>query len=403
MRYIATTAAVVALAGGIWLTRPEDPDRINPFVQEAAPLVSGILPVDQGLTLALENMGANQSPHVLLVVGLAQDQITALDLTAQGLTNKADFFEVIADLGVPELTALAEGAARGSESVPTVTRGFGALLPAAGTALRHVASGTNFPEHQQETNAQSVFNFPKFGPASPPVTTVVAPPETLLDYEVEICARFDRDIASLNDFDAAVKGFFLCGDFSDRAVLTRLIDVDNFDSGTGFSDAKSGPDRFPSGGLLVVPHDWQRFVDQERLTTFKNGVLRQDTRAEGMILNFRELVAQVLNDTVSTRFLYDDQQWNLVQDATIARDQVLMSGTSEGVIFMPPTQRQILRGALGYIASVGFIKDQTPFEYVVESFLREEKRSGRYLQSADTVVHVSSSMGMISVKVVAER
>lgn len=402
MRHAITAAALIALIGGSWLATPENTDRINPFMKEEGSLVMGLLPPDQGLTLALENKGQEVPPHVLLVIGLDENEITAIDLTDQGLTDQTDIFDVIADLGASRLTALSMAALRGTGEEPIITRGFDTLLPAAGTATRHIASGTNFREHQEETKAQSVFNFPKFGPASPPVTTVVATSNALLDYEVEICARFDRDITNLEDFDTAMKGFFLCGDFSDRTVLTRLIDTDNFDSGTGFSDAKSGLDRFPSGGLLVVPHDWESFVDQERLITLKNGELRQDTRADGMILDFRDLTEKVLSDTTSTRFLYDGSQWTLVEDAMIARDQVLMSGTSEGVIFMPPTQRQIWRGALRYVVAGGFMTQQSPYDAVIDSFLNEERRSKRYLQPDDTVVHASSSMGWISVEVVAE-
>jgi 2-keto-4-pentenoate hydratase/2-oxohepta-3-ene-1,7-dioic acid hydratase in catechol pathway len=99
------------------------------------------------------------------------------------------------------------------------------LLPAAGGGVRHLATGTNFREHAKEAGIDTVFNFPKFGPATPARSTVKLRPGALLDYEVEICARFDRDIRSLADFDAARKGFFLCGDFTDRARLLRLIDL----------------------------------------------------------------------------------------------------------------------------------------------------------------------------------
>ncbi len=396
------TALTIALATFVWLFQPEDPNRRNPFDQEAAPLSAGILPPHEGLTLALE-AGASDVPHVLLVTGLQGDQISGIDLTAAEMTTKTDFFEVLTEVGIETLIGLAQTRADEQAAVPVVQRSFRDLLPAAGPASRHVASGTNFREHQEETNAQSVFNFPKFGVASPPVTTVSVEAEELLDYEVEICTRFDRDIERIEDFDAAQKGFFLCGDFSDRTALSRLIDPDNFDSGTGFSDAKSGPDHFPSGGLFVVPLDWVRFVENERLVTQVNGEARQDTRASGMILSFRALVEKVLADTTSTRFLYDDKNWHLVEDDRIARDQVLMSGTAEGVIFIPPSLRQIVRGAVLYVAKGTFLTGQSPYEAVIESFLDEELASQRFLQPGDLVTHGSSSMGTISVMVIGPR
>ena len=395
MKYLklATTAAVV-LAAGIWLMQHEDPERTNPFDGEAQPLSTGILSPREGLTLALERRTPD-GPHVLLVTELQGDQISAIDLTAAGLTTKTDFFDVLTDVGIETLVDVAQA----DDQFPVVQRSFGDLLSAGGSAARHVASGTNFPEHQEETGSDSVFNFPKFGVATPPVTTVSTDADELLDYEVEICTRFDRDIKSIEDFDAAQKGFFLCGDFSNRSVLTRLIDPDNYDSGTGFSDAKSGPERFPSGGLFVVPLDWESFVKNERLVTQINDETRQDARAGEMILSFRSLVEKALADTESTRFLYDDKQWPLVENGMIARDQVMMSGTAEGVIFMPPTIKQIVRGAMLYIVKGTFLTGQSPYGAVIESFLDEERASLRFLQPGHFVTHNSSNMGIISVVV----
>ena len=391
---LATTATVV-LAAGIWLMQPEDPERTNPFAGEAQPLSTGILSPREGLTFALEQRTPESPLHVLLITKLQGDQISAVDLTAAGLTTKTDFFDVLKDVGIEKLVDVAHA----NDQFRVVQRNFSDLLPAAGKAARHVASGTNFPEHQEETGSEAVFNFPKFGVATPPVTTVSTDTDELLDYEVEICTRFDRNIKRIEDFDAAQKGFFLCGDFSNRSVLTRLIDPDNYDSGTGFSDAKSGPNRFPSGGLFVIPFDWEGFVKNERLVTQINDEIRQDARAGEMILSFRSLLEKALADTESTRFLYDDKQWHLIENGMFARDQVLMSGTAEGVIFMPPTAKQIVRGAMLYIVKGTFLTGQSPYDAVIKSFLDEERTSLRFLQPGHLVTHNSSNMGIISVLV----
>ena len=162
-------------------------------------------------------------------------------------------------------------------------------------------------------------------------------------------------------------------------MLTRLIDPDNFDSGTGFSDAKSGPGSFPSGRLFVVPIDWESFVKNECLVMQVNDRICQDARAGEMILFFRSLVEKALADTESTRFLYDDKQWQLVENAMFARDQILMSGTAEGVIFMPPSMKQIIRGAMLYIVKGTFPSGQTPCDSVIKSFLDEERASLQFL------------------------
>ena len=397
--YIAITAVAAVLAANLWLFQLEDPARRNAINAEVTALNLGLLPPDQGVTLALVEHGRDVAPHVVLVTETTQTGISGIDLTRTGLTTQSDYFEALVEVGLERLTALAIAAKNRRAELPLVQVSFQDLRPAAGTSTRTVASGTNFPEHLEETHAQSVFNFPKFGPATPPITTVAITPEELLDYEVEICARFDRDIETVSDFDKAQKGFFLCGDFSDRAVLTRLVDPDNFDVGTGFSDAKSGPDRFPSGGLFVVPRDWQAFVNAERLVTEVNGETRQDTRAGDMILSFRDLVEKVLADTERPRFLYKSEYWHLIEGKKIARGQVLMSGTAEGVIFMPPNLRQILRGVARYLTHGDVVRGRDPYQSVVTSFITEERQSGRYLQPNDLVTHKSSRMGLIKATV----
>jgi hypothetical protein len=76
-----------------------------------------------------------------------------------------------------------------------------------------------------------------------------------------------------------------------------------------------------------------------------------------------------------------------------------MSGTAEGVIFMPPTMKQIVRGAMLYIVKGTFLTGQPPYDAVIESFLDEERASLRFLQPGHLVTHNSSNMGMISVVV----
>lgn len=393
---ILTTLILLTLVFGV----SEDPGRTNPISAEAAPLTPGILPVTEGFTFA-RAAGADGEILPLLVTGLSGVQVSAIDLSEHGADPAADLFAALRDVGARRLTALFHQAQGADGADLTQSYAWDSLLSVAGSEDRHVASGTNFIEHAEETNSQSVFNFPKFGPPTPPVTTVLHQEDVLLDYEVELCMIFDRDIATLDDFDAAQKGLFLCGDFTDRAVLSRMIDVDNFDSGSGFSDAKSGPDFFPTGGLLVIPGDWESFVDNERIVTFRNEDLRQDARGGEMILDFRELTGQVLADATSTRFRYQGRAHTLIEGQKIAKDQVLMSGTPEGVIFMPPTWRQMTRGILRHLFSGGFLTGTYGYDSVVGSFIREEARSKRFLQPDEQITYASASMGKVIITVVA--
>jgi hypothetical protein len=221
----------------------------------------------------------------------------------------------------------------------------------------------------------------------------------LLDYEVEICARFDRDIATIADFDAARKGFFLCGDFTDRASLLRLVDPKHVESGRGFSDAKSGHDFFPTGPFLVLPHDWKSFVAGQRMTTEVNREVRQDARGVEMILDFRRIVAKALTNDGGGSYTYRGSPVPLLAGGKIVRGAAVMSGTSEGVIFMPPRARDFLAGGTRYIFTGPLVRGESAQRVMIEGFIDKQRAAGRYLKVGDLVSHRSSTMGDLTVRV----
>ena len=382
------TASTLALLLAACASTPSE----NKASFEDAPLTVGVASPEEALTFAQILNGEGLS-ETLLITGFERNNVTAINLTPLGAVPGADIFAAIASLDHEMLTDLA------TSQQGAVSFERAALLSAAGSATRHIGSGTNFPEHAEETLSDNVFNFPKFGAATPSVTTVALSEGVLLDYEVEICVRFDRDIMSIDNFDAAKKGFFLCADFTDRAMLSRLVDPDNFDSGTGFTDSKSGPNFFPTGPFLVIPNDWKAFVTNERMGTYRNGIMKQDARGGEMTFDFRQLVKKVLSDTTSTRFIYRGEPQTLVVDDKIFEGQALMSGTSEGVIFMPPTRGDIIGGAAKYLLTLGFLRGRSPTETIIESFIEGELKSKRYLQVGETVEYASSSMGVITIEV----
>lgn len=378
--------AVLALA---WATAP-DP-RGNPASFEADPLAPAIAPLDQAVTLA-QRRRANGEIVTYLIVGLTGDQVRAIDLAELGADDTADPFAALASLGEDALRP-----ARLADA-PILSLALSELLPAAGPGTRHVATGTNFAAHAAEAGSDAVFQFPKFGAATPAVTTVRADPELLLDYEVELCLRFDRPVATLADFDAAVKGLFLCGDFTDRATLARMADPDNLDSGTGFSDAKSRADFFPSGALLVIPRDLAAFVAEERISTAVNSAARQDARGGEMTLDFRALAGKALADMGRPRFRYQGLNHRLAPAGRFTPETVLMSGTAEGVIFTPPTRADVIEGLALWALGGGRV---TPTQAVIERFIANEQASGHFLQPGDRVEFASARLGTIRIDVVA--
>lgn len=395
MRRIGLGLAVIfAIAGlavfGLWATSP-DP-RFNPATFEDEEIAMALQPLENAVTLA-QMRREEGGVATFLVVGFDEESATVVDLARLGGAASEDPFAALASI---DRTALADAAADDAlhESVAIAD-----LLPAAGNGDRHIATGTNFPEHAEEASSESVFNFPKFGTATPARTEVAFRPGGLLDYEVELCLRFDRPIASTEDFDAATKGFFLCGDFTDRATLVRLVDPDNLDSGSGFSDAKSGPRFYPSGAFLVIPEDWRGFIAEERMTTAVNDEPRQDARGGEMTLDFRQLAEKALGDMGEARFLYDDSYHRLSPQPAIGADMTLMSGTSEGVIFTGPTRGDIIEGALWHLFSGRLFGGESAISSIIESFIASEIASAHFLQPGDTVHYRSSSMGDIVIDV----
>lgn len=388
--FIVFIIALVALLYVLKITAPDPKFNLATF--EETPLQSGILPTADGWTLA-QTVVANGSVRTLLVTNFDADSVSAIDLKSVGGAESTNPFEVLASFTEQELAGLVN-----DESL-SQSFAFSALVSVAGNADRHLAIGTNFPEHAEEAQSDSVFNFPKFGVATPARTSVDWIEGGLLDYEVELCLRFDRPIQSLEDFDAASKGFFLCGDFTERATLLRLIDTDNLDSGTGFSDGKSGPGFFPSGALLVIPHDWQSFITNERMTTAMNGEPRQDARGGEMIYDFRALTSKVLSDMDKPRFLFKDDYVKLAPSNQIDQDMILMSGTSEGVIFTTPTRADFINALFTYIRNGAMFEEASLYDTAIESFLGSEYKSGHFMQPGNQIEFNSSSLGNIVVDV----
>ncbi len=373
-----------------WATSP-DP-RGNPASFEDAPLASRLAPLSQAATLASFTSDAGDVA-TLLVMGVDGEQVTGVDLTEIGAIRTGN---PLLDLASLDAARIEEEAVA---DLPQVTIAIDQLLPAGPNGDRHIGTGTNFPEHAEEANSSSVFQFPKFGSATPSHTTIRAEPGVLLDYEVELCMRFDRDIGSLADFDAAMKGIFLCGDFTNRNALVELADPDNLDSGYGFSDAKSGTGAYPTGPFVVVPRDWQSFVDELRMTTRVNGEPRQDARGREMTLDFRQLVEKALGDMDKARFFYAGEMYRLAPDERISRDITLMSGTSEGTIFTPPSRADYIEGILAFIMAGGPFSNASLVDTVKSQFIRNEVGSGHFLQSGDVVRHESNVLGSIEVQV----
>ena len=387
---VAAIALILLIA---WATSPSP--AFNQATFEDQPLDMQIAPLAEAVTLA-QVRRANGTIATLVVLALEGDRISAVNLANLDADESDDPFTVLASVDPQRLTPSSLA------TEPIEQFAIADLLPAAPSGDRHIATGTNFPEHAEEAGSGKVFQFPKFGRASGARMTVAARPETLLDYEVELCMRFDRMVASVEDFDAAAKGVFLCGDFTDRAKLIRLLKTNDLDAGIGFSDGKSREDFYPSGALLVVPRDWQAFVAEERMTTAVNGQPRQDARGGEMTLDFRGLTEKALGDMERERFQYQGEMYRLAPQPAITPDMTLMSGTSEGVIFTSPSRADLIEAGLAWVFGGGWLRGESFVDTAIETFVENKTEAGIFLQPGDVVTHESSRLGDIVATVTAE-
>ena len=390
-RYFGIILLVIsALTFIAWVTSPDPKFNVASF--EDAPLETSLADPADAITLA-QFVDPDGETVTLFVQAFNGDTVRGIDLADLGAPQTSDPFAALSAMDRPQLQA---AVAQMSEQV---TVRIEDLLPIGPSGRQHLGIGTNFPEHAEEAQSGSVFNFPKFGTATSARTSVSAPTGGLLDYEVELCMRFDRPIASVQDFDNAVKGIFICADFTDRIKLLELADFDNLDSGFGFSDAKSGPGFFPTGPFLVIPNDWASFIANTRMMTHLNGEPRQDARGGEMILDFRALTEKVLADMDEARFFYQDEFYTLAPNAQIEEDMALMSGTSEGVIFTTPQRHDYIEIVLKYALKGGPLSGQGLMDVAIPHFIDNERASGHFLKPGDVVRYRASDLGDIEVEI----
>ena len=398
VRFFTYITLVIAVLMFIAWSTSSDP-KYNKASLEETPFEQSVAAIDSAITLAqFEN--SDGDIVTLLVETFDSDVVTGIDLKHMGAIRATNPFEVLASVGNRELRNSFES------GYPRTTVNIASLLPSGPSGNQHIGIGLNFPEHAEEsgsaeTGDSGVFNFPKFGTATPARTSVASVEGALLDYEVELCIRFDRPIASIEDFDSAVKGIFLCADFTDRIALLELVNPDNLNSGYGFSDAKSGTGFFPTGPLLVIPNDWKSFTSDVRMMTHINGEARQDARGKEMSKDFHSLTKQVLNDMEKPRFYYNNEFFKLAPNKVIESGMALMSGTSEGVIFTPPARHDYVEIVLSYVFGGGLLAGKELVPFAIDKFIQNEQASGHYLKPGDTVKYQATYLGDIVVNVQA--
>lgn len=283
------------------------------------------------------------------------------------------------------------------DDLPVQSLAHKQLLAAGGEGAQHIAAGTNYLEHGEEADIDEVFLFPKYSKPTPNQTEIRYQTDVLLDYEVELCMRWVKPIKTPEQ-SLGYAGMFVCGDFTDRAELLRKIDVDNVTSGHGFSDAKSGKARFPTGPYIVVPKDWKSFLESVSLATYVNGEQRQQAAASEMIREPNSLIEMILEKGEQPIWRYQDQNVPLFNQQGINPHQNIVTGTPAGVVYNTPGWSYRISKSIKWLATFSFL-DSGPIDYILEQYIEESFNNKSYLQAGDKVQLTATYLGSISVDI----
>ncbi|MBT4520098.1 MAG: fumarylacetoacetate hydrolase family protein [Halieaceae bacterium] len=306
-------ACVVALAVGssYYLSRP-----VVTGVSEADAIKSlTVAPRERALTLARHSSGA-----VLLVTQANAEGVLAIDVNAATGEVFKDTLHAYTELEVQGLQALYDTTP--SQLVPW--QELGAPFPGHDS---QIAAGTNYREHAEEVGHDGdPFLFPKLSQATAWNSEVGT--GTRLDYEVELCAV---PLKNHSESEPSPLGYLLCGDYTDRWLLVKHMDLGGEMGRTGFPIAKGGSGRLPIGPLLVIPHQ-ETFYRELELSLYANGTLRQKALAGSMIWQPREILAAAIADC-RTPYQLRSGTAQIVVCEGIPAGTLVLTGTPGGVLF----------------------------------------------------------------------
>jgi 2-keto-4-pentenoate hydratase/2-oxohepta-3-ene-1,7-dioic acid hydratase in catechol pathway len=351
-----------------------------------------ILPISQGITLA--QIKIENNVETLLVVADNGTNIDAINLSKLFNSNK-DMISLYQEIGFNRFVNIPSAHANKVQRYL-----IDKLLSPAGKNSHHVALGLNYQKHANEVNAkQQPFLFVKATKATRQQDITVST-EELLDYEIELCARPLTALDSVPMNDTPAFGLFLCGDFTDRAKLLKNMDVDNLQSGRGFSLAKSKKNYFPTGPYLVISKNWQDFIDNTRLTLQLNGQLKQNVLAKELIWPLSTILEKSWQHNSNNKPVHNEQVTSLLPNNQISPAMVFLTGTPEGIMFRPPTIDFKISSALKF-TFLGHFFNRKLTDYVIEQYSQKLLAEKAMLQPGDQLTLSANYLGKLSINIVA--
>lgn len=359
-------------------------------VQPAKALEMSIAPPHEALTFA-RSFNKGMPDRLLLVTSYQEETVTGIDLSRALGRPVFDPIILYNRLGrqaiLDALEVIPDSAA---VTVPKDTLG----MP-VGLGGNHIAVGANFPAHADEAEVDGgPFLFPKS--VQPTVWNAPIPLGSgLLDYEAELCLVPMRDFPPVRP--SKVFGLILCNDVTDRALLLRSVDAFNIGSGKGFTTGKSAPGYLPVGTLFVIPADTRDFVDGLEIRLSVDGVERQRAAMSRMVWDLDEILMQT-EARKNWRWAFNGAQISLpLEKGRVPARAMILSGTPSGTVFEGIRTMHKVRGVLDYLIG-GWSRPMQ--QWVVDRYVREEQKFGRYLRAGDEVHITMDRLGELKNRVV---
>lgn len=351
----------------------------------------GIIGLQDGLTLAL--VRDKGQLNTLAVVEDNGESVKAVNLSRiTGIVG--DIPALYQGIGYSNIVSIVME----NQATSTAEYSYSELLSPAGSGDHHIGLGLNYAKHAGEVKAEErPFLFLKAVQATRQ-QKIATNRATLLDYEIEICARPLESIGPGESIDDIPFGFFICGDFTDRAYLMRNIDLANMQSGKGFSESKSRPGLFPTGPYMVVPVSRGAFIDQASFTLLRNDIVKQLSSLSQMTWSLETMVEQtfVASDSGGPTFSNKSNKW--LPSDKITSDMVFLTGTPEGVIMRPPPLWSKVKYGLCCVVS-GAMFETSVKECVVERYVEELLGAKTFLQPDERITMTGKFMGELEVTV----
>lgn len=348
-----------------------------------------VAPRDIAITVAITH-----DDHAIIVTDIRDDGVRGVDVT--DALDHVSFFAA-ADWASTHAVDLARR--------PAIDVGYAALQPAGGLGEHHVAAAINYVDHARETalTPGEVFVFPKIGRSTGPFASVTAQADELLDWEVELCVRFDRTLSSTVDLKDARAALFLCHDWSERAVVVREFDEKHPKTAGGFTKGKSHPGYYQSSSIVLVPHDWRKLATMLTLELRVDGVVRQSGKTSEMILHIDELAALALERGAAPEYRTYDGFTAVLPHAVIEPEMTVLTGTPAGVAFSPPsTWFRMVNGIEYFVTGLfGPFYRTSPRGYVLEEYIAKLIAERVFLQPGQVVVSSGTYLGTLEAHIVS--